>query len=71
VAGGGTAVGTWAVLGSRSLPAEADAVAAHLRGGHLPAARRQLTHLVGRRTGFLDEAEIARSANYHRLRALR
>ncbi len=57
-----TAAGTWAVVGSRSLSAEADAVAAHLRQGDLPAARRQLTHLVGRRTDFLDEAEIARAA---------
>ena len=56
-----TAAGTWAVLGSRSLSAEADAVAAHLRRGDLPAARRQLTHLVGRRTDVLDEAEIARA----------
>jgi adenosylcobinamide-phosphate synthase len=56
-----TAVGTWAVLGSRSLTAEADAVDAHLRHGELDAARQQLTHLVGRRTDFLDEAEIARA----------
>jgi adenosylcobinamide-phosphate synthase len=56
-----TAVGTWAVLGSRSLPDEAEAVAAHLRRGDLPAARRRLTHLVGRRTDALDEAEIARA----------
>jgi len=56
-----TAVGAWTVLGSRSLSAEADRVAAHLRRGDLPAAREQLTHLVGRRTGFLDEAEIARA----------
>ena len=56
-----TAAGTWAVLGSRSLSDEADAVAAHLRRGDLPAARRQLTHLVGRRTDSLDEAEIARA----------
>ena len=55
------AVGTWTVLGSRSLSAEADAVAAHLRRGDLPAAREQLSHLVGRRTDFLDEAEIARA----------
>ncbi len=57
-----TAAGTWAVVGSRSLSAEANAVAAHLRQGDLPAARRQLTHLVGRRTDFLGEAEIARAA---------
>ena len=56
-----TAAGTWAVLGSRTLPAEANAVAAHLRRGDLPAARRRLTHLVGRRTDALDEAEIARA----------
>jgi adenosylcobinamide-phosphate synthase len=56
-----TAAGTWAVLGSRTLPAEADAVAAHLRRGDLPAARRRLTHLVGRRTDALDEVEIARA----------
>jgi adenosylcobinamide-phosphate synthase len=59
---GATAAGTWAVLGSRSLADEADAVAAHLRRGDLPAARQQLTHLVGRRTESLDEAEIARAA---------
>jgi adenosylcobinamide-phosphate synthase len=57
-----TALGTWTVLGSRSLPAEAEAVAAHLRRGDLPAAREQLTHLVGRRTDTLDAAEIARAA---------
>jgi len=56
-----TALGTWTVLGSRSLSAEAEAVAAHLRRGDLPAAREQLTHLVSRRTDLLDEAEIARA----------
>jgi adenosylcobinamide-phosphate synthase len=56
-----TAAGGWAVLGSRSLVAEAGAVADRLRRGDLPAAREQLTHLVGRRTEFLDEAEIARA----------
>jgi adenosylcobinamide-phosphate synthase len=56
-----TAAGTWAVLGSRSLCAEADTVAGQLRGGDLPAARQQLTHLVGRRTDALGEAEIARA----------
>jgi len=57
-----TALGTWTVLGGRSLAAEAEAVAAHLRRGDLPAARQQLTHLVGRRTETLGEAEIARAA---------
>jgi len=56
-----TAAGTWVVLGGRSLSAEAEAVAAHLERGDLPAARRQLTHLVGRRTDVLGEAEIARA----------
>lgn len=57
-----TAAGTWTVLGSRSLSAEAEAVAAHLRRGDLLAAREQLTHLVGRQTGSLCEGEIARAA---------
>ena len=35
-----TALGTWTVLGSRSLSAEADAVAARLRRGDLPADRK-------------------------------
>jgi adenosylcobinamide-phosphate synthase len=56
-----TALGTWTVLGSRSLTTEAEAVVAHLRRGDLPAARERLTHLVGRRTDALDEAEIARA----------
>ena len=56
-----TAAGTWAVLGGRSLSAEAGAVAGHLDRGDVVAARRQLTHLVGRRTDLLDEAEIARA----------
>lgn len=55
------AVSTWAVLGGRSLGTEANAVCAHLRRGDLPLARQQLTHLVGRRTDRLDEAEIARA----------
>jgi adenosylcobinamide-phosphate synthase len=55
------AAGTWTVLGARSLCAEADAIGAQLRRGDLPAARRQLTHLVGRRTDGLDAAEIARA----------
>src|ERR1700761_7087718 len=42
-----TALGTWTVLGGRSLSAEAEAVAAHLRRADLPAARPQLTPLDG------------------------
>jgi adenosylcobinamide-phosphate synthase len=56
-----TAAGTWAALGSRSLFDEAGTVDAHLGRGDLPSARRQLTHLVGRRTDELDEPEIARA----------
>ena len=56
-----TAAGTWVVLGGRSLAGEAAAIDAHLRQGDLPAARRRLTHLVGRRTERLDEAGIARA----------
>jgi adenosylcobinamide-phosphate synthase len=52
---------TWAVLGGRSLAREAEAVHAHLRRGDLPAAREQVTHLVGRDPSDLDAAEIARA----------
>ena len=56
-----TAVCAWAVLGGRSLAAEADAVRSHLEAGDLPAARERLTHLVGRDTEQLDESGIARA----------
>ncbi len=49
------------MLGGRSLAAEATAVQQHLDRADLPAARQRLTHLVGRRTADLDEAEIARA----------
>jgi adenosylcobinamide-phosphate synthase len=56
-----TAVGTWAVVGGRTLAAEATAVDDLLARGELPAARQRLTHLVGRNTAHLDEGEIARA----------
>jgi adenosylcobinamide-phosphate synthase len=56
-----TAATTWAVLGGRSLGREAEAVRDHLASGDLPAARRRLTHLVGRDTETLDENEISRA----------
>ena len=56
-----TASTTWAVLGSRSLEAEARAVRDHLAAGDLPSARQRLTHLVGRDTNELDEAAVARA----------
>jgi adenosylcobinamide-phosphate synthase len=55
------AVCTWAVLGGRSLAREAEAVHAHLVRGDLPAAREQVTHLVGRDPSGLDGDEIARA----------
>lgn len=56
-----TAVATWAVLGGTSLDREAAAVSRLLAEGDLPAARRQLTHLVGRDTRRLDEPEVVRA----------
>jgi adenosylcobinamide-phosphate synthase len=56
-----TAGTTWAVLGGRSLGREAEAVRSHLAADDLPAARRRLTHLVGRDTDALDEGEISRA----------
>jgi adenosylcobinamide-phosphate synthase len=56
-----TALATWAVLGGRSLEREAGAVHDHLAEGALPAARRRLTHLVGRETASLCEAGVARA----------
>jgi adenosylcobinamide-phosphate synthase len=56
-----TAVATWAVLGERSLAREALAVHTHLAAGDLPAARKRLTHLVGRDTADLDGSEVARA----------
>jgi adenosylcobinamide-phosphate synthase len=56
-----TAATTWAVLGGRSLEAEAMAVRDQLAAGDLPAARERLTHLVGRDTDELDESGIVRA----------
>ena len=56
-----TAAVTWAVLGGRSLGREAEAVREHLAADDLPAARRRLTHLVGRDTEALDAGEISRA----------
>ncbi|RZI79198.1 MAG: cobalamin biosynthesis protein CobD, partial [Microbacterium sp.] len=55
-----TAAATWAVLGGRSLEREALAVEA-LLASDLVAARRRLTHLVGRRTEELSASEVARA----------
>ena len=56
-----TALATWAVLGGSSLEREALAVSRLLEEGRLLEARQRLTHLVGRDTSALDEAEIARA----------
>jgi adenosylcobinamide-phosphate synthase len=56
-----TAAATWAVLGGRSLGREAEAVRRHLAADDLSAARRRLTHLVGRDTDGLDATEISRA----------
>jgi adenosylcobinamide-phosphate synthase len=56
-----TALATWAVLGGTSLDREGAAVARLLAEGDLVAARRRLTHLVGRDTEDLDEAGVARA----------
>jgi adenosylcobinamide-phosphate synthase len=56
-----TAAATWAVLGGRSLQAEARTVAGQLDRRDLPAARVQITHLVGRNPEALDAAGVARA----------
>lgn len=56
-----TAACTWSVLGGRSLEREALAVHAHLAADDLPAAREQVTHLVGRDPSVLDAAGVARA----------
>ena len=56
-----TATATWAVLGGRSLGREARLVHGHLVRDDLPAARKQLTHLVGRDPSRLDAGEISRA----------
>ena len=58
-----TAATTWSVLGGRSLGREAEAVRSHVAADDLPAARRRLTHLVGRDTDALDAGEISRAAS--------
>lgn len=56
-----TAVASWAVLGGKSLEAEAQAVRDRLDLIDLDPAREQLTHLVGRDTTNLDAPDIARA----------
>lgn len=56
------AVATWAVLGSRSLRAEATAVGELLEAGDLAGAQQRVTHLVGRDPETLDAVGVARAA---------
>ncbi len=56
-----TAAATWTVLGGTSLGREATAVHDLLAADDLPGARQRLTHLVGRDTSALDEAEVSRA----------
>lgn len=56
-----TAAATWVALGGRSLDREAAAVQVLLEQGRLAAARSRLTHLVGRDTRSLAEAEVVRA----------
>ncbi|WP_083542535.1 cobalamin biosynthesis protein [Kribbia dieselivorans] len=56
-----TAAATWTVLGGRSLEREAAAVHAHLAADDLPAARVQVSRLVGRDTEHLDAGEVSRA----------
>jgi adenosylcobinamide-phosphate synthase len=57
-----TAVACWTVLGGASLRREAAAIAGRLDRRDLPAAREQLTHLVGRDPSSLGETDIARAS---------
>lgn len=59
---GAVATATWAVLGGRSLQREAASVDNHLAAGDLPAARRRITHLVGRDPTSLTAAQLSRAA---------
>ena len=56
-----TAAAGWVVLGGRSLEREALAISGQLIAGDLPAARQQVTHLVGRDTADMSEADITRA----------
>lgn len=57
-----TALAAWATIGGRGLTREGAAVHDLLAAGDLAAARRQITHLVGRDPANLTADEIARAA---------
>lgn len=58
----GIAVLAWPALAQRSLYDHVAAVAQALEGSDLPAARTAVAAIVGRDTGALDEAGVARAA---------
>jgi adenosylcobinamide-phosphate synthase len=55
------ALGTWAVLGGRSLRREAVIISGQLADEDLPAARRQIRHLVGRDPTLLQADGLSRA----------
>jgi adenosylcobinamide-phosphate synthase len=57
-----TAAATWSVVGGRSLVREGTTIAGQLERGDLPAARQQVTHLVGRDPSRLDADGVSRAA---------
>lgn len=56
-----TAAATWVVLGGRSLQQEAAVMAQLIHQPDLEAARRRVSHLVGRDTRHLERDELARA----------
>jgi adenosylcobinamide-phosphate synthase len=56
-----TAAVTWSTLGGRSLGLESRRLAAEVRAGDLPAARRRLPSLAGRDPAGLDGPELCRA----------
>ncbi|GAB3128064.1 cobalamin biosynthesis protein [Tsukamurella serpentis] len=59
---GGTALGTWVVVGGAGLRRAGGAVGEHLERGDLDAARSLLPSLCGRDPSVLDTAGLARAA---------
>lgn len=57
-----TAAVTWSVVGGRSLVREGTTIAEQLKRDDLPAARQQITHLVGRDPSRLDADGVSRAA---------
>lgn len=56
------ALATWAVVGGRSLRAEAEAMTALLESGDLHGARHRLSHLCSRDAAGLEEVDLVRAS---------